>query len=146
MRFTATLTLILFLLIIHTVELSAQQTQLTRKYRVIAVKNGNSAITSMSNETEVTPTMYIYVPNSFTPNGDGLNDQFFVQGEAIQTFKMQVFNRWGDLVFESNDVNNGWDGKFNGNLVPQGAYVYKLSASSITGRRTTKEGTINVLF
>lgn len=146
MRFTATLTLILSLLILQTIELSAQQSQLTRKYRVIAVKNGNSAITSMSNETEVTPTMYIYVPNSFTPNGDGLNDYFFVQGEAIQTFKMQVFNRWGDLVFESNDVNSGWDGRFGGALVPQGAYVYKLSASSVTGRRTTKEGTINVLF
>ncbi len=146
MKCTATLTLILSVLIFQTVELSAQQSQLTRKYRVIAVKNGNSAITSMSNETEVTPTMYIYVPNSFTPNGDGLNDLFFVQGEAIQTFTMQVFNRWGDLIFESNDVNSGWDGKFNGKLVPQGAYVYKLSASSVTGRRTTKEGTINVLF
>ncbi len=146
MRFTATITLILSVLIFQTIQLSAQQSQLTRKYRVIAVKNGNSAITSMSNETEVTPTMYIYVPNSFTPNGDGLNDYFYVQGEAIQTFKMQVFNRWGDLVFESNEVNKGWDGKFNGNLVPQGAYVYKLSASSVTGRRTTKEGTINVLF
>jgi gliding motility-associated-like protein len=146
MKFTATISLMITLIVFQALESSAQQSQLTRKYRVIAVKNGNSSITSMSNETEVTPTMYLYVPNSFTPNGDGLNDFFYVQGEAIQTFKIQVFNRWGDLIFESNDVNTGWDGKFNGQLVPQGTYVYKLSASSVTGRRTTKEGTINVLF
>jgi gliding motility-associated-like protein len=146
MKFTATISLMITLIVFQVLESSAQQSQLTRKYRVIAVKNGNSSITSMSNETEVTPTMYLYVPNSFTPNGDGLNDFFYVQGEAIQTFKIQVFNRWGDLIFESNDVNTGWDGKFNGQLVPQGTYVYKLSASSVTGRRTTKEGTINVLF
>lgn len=146
MKFTATISLMITLIVFQALESAAQQSQLTRKYRVIAVKNGNSSITSMSNETEVTPTMYLYVPNSFTPNGDGLNDFFYVQGEAIQTFKIQVFNRWGDLIFESNDVNTGWDGKFNGQLVPQGTYVYKLSASSVTGRRTTKEGTINVLF
>jgi gliding motility-associated-like protein len=146
MKFTATISLMITLIVFQVLESSAQQSQLTRKYRVIAVKNGNSSITSMSNETEVTPTMYLYVPNSFTPNGDGLNDFFYVQGEAIQTFKIQVFNRWGDLILESNDVNTGWDGKFNGQLVPQGTYVYKLSASSVTGRRTTKEGTINVLF
>jgi gliding motility-associated-like protein len=146
MKFTATISLMITLIVFQVLESSAQQSQLTRKYRVIAVKNGNNSITSMSNETEVTPTMYLYVPNSFTPNGDGLNDFFYVQGEAIQTFKIQVFNRWGDLIFESNDVNTGWDGKFNGQLVPQGTYVYKLSASSVTGRRTTKEGTINVLF
>ncbi len=100
----------------------------------------------MSNETEVTPTLNIYVPNTFTPNGDGINDYFFVQGEAIHSFKIQIFNRWGDLIFESNDVANGWDGKFNGNYVPQGAYVFKLTASSVTGRKAFKEGALNVLY
>lgn len=123
-----------------------QNTQLTRKYRVIAYKNGNSGITSTSNETEVIPTMYIYVPNSFTPNGDGINDFFSVKGEAIQSFTLEIYNRWGQLIFQTRDVTASWDGTYKGQVVPMGAYVYKLNASSITGRKTAKEGTINVIL
>lgn len=126
--------------------LLSQNMQYSRKYRVIAYKNGNSSITSMSNETEVIPTMYIYIPNSFTPNGDGMNDTFGISGEAIQNFSMQVFNRWGDLVFETKNANSVWDGTFNGNKVAQGVYVYKVTASNITGRKTQKEGTVTVVL
>jgi gliding motility-associated-like protein len=145
-KFKATITTYVLISLFFLTSVLAQSTQATRKYRVIAVKNGNSAITSMSNETEVTPTMYLYVPNAFTPNGDGLNDLFTVQGEAIRSFRLQIFNRWGDLIFESSDLCQAWDGKFNGQPVPQGTYVYRLSASSITGKHLTREGTVNVLF
>lgn len=129
-----------------TTSLSAQQVEASRKYRVVAYKNGNSAITSTSNTTEVVPYMSIYIPNSFTPNGDGMNDLFGAYGEAIKDFRMQIFNRWGQMVFEANSVENRWDGTFNGEKVPQGSYVYKVVARGIVGKQTTKDGTVNIIY
>jgi gliding motility-associated-like protein len=100
----------------------------------------------MSNVTEVTPYMSIYIPNSFTPNGDGLNDTFGVYGEAIQGFRIQVFNRWGQMIFESTDVNLRWNGIYDGQQVPQGSYVYRVVASGITGKTTTRDGTVSVIY
>ena len=124
----------------------SQNVQNTRTYRVIAYKAGNPSITSMSNETVVIPTMYIYVPNSFTPNSDGLNDTFGVSGEAIKTFNMQIYNRWGDLIFESSNASNKWDGTFKGNKVPEGIYVYKISASGLSGKNIKKDGTVTLIL
>ncbi|MBL0339536.1 MAG: gliding motility-associated C-terminal domain-containing protein [Bacteroidetes bacterium] len=99
--------------------LSAQNVEASRKYRVVAYKNGNSSVTSTSNTTEVVPYMSIYIPNSFTPNGDGMNDSFGAYGEAIKEFRMQIFNRWGQMIFEANNVEYRWDGTYNGEKVPQ---------------------------
>ncbi|HOS48836.1 MAG TPA: gliding motility-associated C-terminal domain-containing protein, partial [Bacteroidia bacterium] len=57
------------------------------------------------NEVEIIPQMSFYIPNTFTPNGDGLNDTFGIAGEALKEFRMQIFNRWGQLVFESGNPN-----------------------------------------
>lgn len=123
----------------------SQSVQSSRKYRVIAYKAGSPEITSMSNETEVIPTMFLYVPNSFTPNGDGLNDTFAISGEAIQNFSMRVFNRWGDMIFETSNTNEQWDGTFKGQKAPTGSYVYKIFASGLTGKKVQKEGTITLV-
>lgn len=118
----------------------------TRKYRVTAYKNGNPGITSTSNTVEVIPYMSIYIPNSFTPNGDGLNDTFGAHGEAISDFQMQVFNRWGQVVFETANVTQRWDGTYEGVKVPQGSYVYKLTAKGSNGNREDKKGTVTVVY
>ena len=69
----------------------------------------------------------IWIPNSFTPNGDGLNDEFKIETIAeFSKFQMSIYNRWGQLIFESKDAKNGWDGKFNGELVPIGVYTYNI--------------------
>ncbi|MFN5223955.1 MAG: gliding motility-associated C-terminal domain-containing protein [Bacteroidota bacterium] len=118
----------------------------TRKYRVTAYKNGNNGISSLSNTVEVVPYMNIYLPNSFTPNGDGLNDTFGAIGEAIGEYTMQVFNRWGQLVFESTSYKNQWDGRYEGEPVPTGLYVYKMRAKGKAGNLTQKEGTVTVVY
>jgi gliding motility-associated-like protein len=133
----------LSLLIVSVNMASAQD---TRKYRVTAYKNGNNSITSLSNTVDVVPYMNIYIPNSFTPNGDGLNDTFGAVGEAIGQYKMQVFNRWGQLVFETNSHKNQWDGTFDGEPVPTGLYVYKMEAKGKAGNLTHKEGTVTVVY
>jgi gliding motility-associated-like protein len=121
------------------------QTNGLRTYRVIAYKSGSPEITSMSNETVVIPTMYIYVPNSFTPNGDGMNDTFGASGEAIKSFSMQIFNRWGDKIFESTSISKQWDGTYKGTKVPEGTYVYKVSASSLTNKNAIREGIVTLV-
>ena len=87
----------------------------------------------------------IYIPNSFTPNGDGKNDMFNIKTVyEFSEFKLSIYNRWGDMVFDSDDVNKGWDGTYKGKPFPLGVYVYQLTVTikdtgeqrKITGRVT----------
>jgi gliding motility-associated-like protein len=65
----------------------------------------------------------LYVPNSFTPNKDALNDVFYAEGTDITTFHMRIFDRWGELIFESEDMYDGWDGFYKGTKVQNDVYV-----------------------
>jgi gliding motility-associated-like protein len=72
---------------------------------------------------------YIIVPNVFTPNGDGHNDEFYFQYNYISTFDCIIFNRWGKKIYEWNDISHGWDGKTdNGSMATDGVYFYILKA------------------
>ncbi|MBK7149222.1 MAG: PKD domain-containing protein [Bacteroidetes bacterium] len=74
----------------------------------------------------VNPEHIVFVPNVFTPNSDGTNDIFYAYSKAVKQFNLRLFNRWGELVFESNNLNDGWDGTYKGELQPNGVYVYTL--------------------
>ncbi|HET6993191.1 MAG TPA: PKD domain-containing protein, partial [Bacteroidia bacterium] len=77
----------------------------------------------------VIPYTTLYVPNSFTPNGNGVNDVFMAVGEYVDDFHMMVFDRWGNMIFESNDQDKGWDGKANGGkfLAQEDTYVWVIT-------------------
>lgn len=66
----------------------------------------------------------VFIPNLFTPNSDGLNDQFCFQGEYIKEFHIVIFTRWGELVYESHDINECWDGRYKNNWCQPGVYTY----------------------
>jgi len=89
------------------------------------------------------------MPNAFTPNNDGENDDFKGKGyiQAISDYSMNIFNRWGQLVFESSDPNIGWNGLLNntGQASPQGVYVYKVSYRDPRGERKVLEGHLTLL-
>jgi len=70
----------------------------------------------------------IIIPNVFTPNGDGNNDLFMIASERIETYRLQLFNRWGNLIVESVDPSKGWDGLINGEPASEGTYFYQLDA------------------
>lgn len=72
----------------------------------------------------ITPKYMIRVPTAFTPNNDGRNDEFRVIGNGVKKFRITIYNRWGSLIYESNDINQSWDGKTNGQPALPGAYVY----------------------
>lgn len=87
----------------------------------------------------------IFVPNAFTPNGDGLNDVLFVYGTTISTMEMRIFNQWGQMVFESKDKGRGWDGTMSGVKQPVGVYTYVLKAVLQDGTQVQKRGTITIV-
>lgn len=79
--------------------------------------------------SEEIPENHLFIPNAFTPDGDGVNDTFqaFYNGNDISHFTMEVYDRWGGEIFESNDIFLGWDGTKRGKLLPGGVYVYKIA-------------------
>ncbi|MBL7962224.1 MAG: PKD domain-containing protein [Flavobacteriales bacterium] len=89
----------------------------------------------------------IFAPNAFSPNGDGVNDVFVVAGVGEQEVKLEIFNRWGEQLFVTTSLNNPWDGRYNGALVKQDVYVYRLQyTGECTGSdRTTVMGHVTVL-
>ena len=76
----------------------------------------------------------VYVPSAFSPNGDGLNDTFNAIGMDLKDFKLMVYNRWGEKIFETQDLSFGWDGKYKGDASPFGLYVWELEAKDKNGK------------
>lgn len=85
------------------------------------------------------------VVSAFTPNGDGTNDRAVVYGFGVVKMTFRIYNRWGQLMFESNDVKNGWDGKFKGTPQPMDAYGYTLDAELIDGSKVKSSGSITLI-
>jgi gliding motility-associated-like protein len=85
------------------------------------------------------------VPNAFTPNGDGKNDKVFVRGFGIAQMNFRIYNRWGQLVFESASQSYGWDGRYKGELQPMDAYAYTLIVQYGDGTVVNKKGDITLI-
>jgi len=87
----------------------------------------------------------LYIPNTFTPNGDGKNDVFLAYGNSVVGFKMRIYNQWGQFVTESQSISQGWDGTFKGAMQPSGVYVYQIEATFNGGVSKKYKGTITLL-
>jgi gliding motility-associated-like protein len=118
----------------------------TYNARLVTTSYGGCTDTT-SQTVEVTPEFTLYIPNAFTPNGDGLNDNFLAYGNEIQNFKMEMFDRWGELIFTSTDINAGWDGTVQGHsqIAQEGVYVYKISVTDFRGKQHHFTGHVTLL-
>jgi gliding motility-associated-like protein len=90
----------------------------------------------------------LYVPNAFSPNGDGVNDVFYAKGEGVHNFQMWIFDRWGNQVFYSDNIYKGWDGSFmakGSEIVQQDVYVWKIEAKSSQGESHSLNGVVSLL-
>lgn len=93
----------------------------------------------------------VFIPNTFTPNGDGANDIFYPRGKGIRSVKyLRIFNRWGELVFENKDFNiddkkAGWGGVYKGQRLPSGVFVYSIQLICDNGQRIDKSGSIMIV-
>lgn len=95
---------------------------------LLTVSNDFGCRDSISKDLYVNADLFVHLANSFTPNGDLLNDQFGLFGltQGVVDFDMKIFNRWGQLIYHSTDVNKPWDGTYKGEIVPQGQYLYRV--------------------
>ncbi|MBK8088217.1 MAG: gliding motility-associated C-terminal domain-containing protein [Chitinophagaceae bacterium] len=82
----------------------------------------------------------VFTPNAFTPNNDRLNDWFGPLGKVPESFSMQIFNRFGQIVFQSSSINNRWDGTYKGVLQPPGTFVYFIQYKDIQNKPRQQKG------
>jgi gliding motility-associated-like protein len=87
----------------------------------------------------------VLIPSGFSPNNDGFNDYFNVKGERLDDYNMQVFNRWGQRVFETSNQGTGWNGQFNGKDCPIGVYSYFLTGRRQNGEDVKERGNITLI-
>jgi gliding motility-associated-like protein len=116
------------------------------KFKIqLTVTNIAGCVSRAEEEIIITP---FYVPNAFTPNGDGMNDAFFNSDFVmdVASFNMTVWNRWGQKVFDAQNINQSWNGfDKNGKEVAQGSYVYQIKVVTKTNKKYSYEGSVTLL-
>ncbi len=88
---------------------------------------------------------FVFIPTAFSPNGDNENEVLYVRGEMIKEMTFRIFDRWGELIFESHDFHTGWDGKFKGKKLDPDVYDYYLEVICIDDQTNIKKGNITLL-
>lgn len=114
----------------------------------LMVRAKGNAVCQVAVSDRVTTTTLpdkIFIPNTFTPNGDGLNDVIKVYGYGVKQLSFMVFNQWGQKVFETRDQGRGWDGNWKGQQQPSGVYMYVCQLIMADGSTQTKKGAINLV-
>jgi len=114
-------------------------------YRIHAFELLGRAAFSTSNESCVSLDPIWFAPSAFSPNDDGTNDVFFVKGAFFEQFRMQIYNRWGKLIFESASINEGWDGTYKNQAVPEGVYMFRITAQTSSGQPISRTGSITLI-
>jgi gliding motility-associated-like protein len=98
--------------------------------------------TVFSNLLQISENLEVLIPDIFSPNRDGLNDVFTILGNYISTAEILIFSRLGNKIFESSDINIGWDGNFQGKNAPQGTYTYVIQGVDNFGNTFSRKGTL----
>jgi gliding motility-associated-like protein len=100
----------------------------------------------------ILPSLLIF-PNAFSPNGDGVNDLFEVNAQSIYEltgnrnldYRIQIYDRYGMLLFESKNFDKSWDGTYNGKVMPEGVYYYYIFAVGLNDDNFSRSGTITLI-
>lgn len=87
----------------------------------------------------------VFIPNTFTPNGDGANDVMYARGYKLEEIYFAIYNRWGEMVFETTDKNVGWDGTYKGRPADVGVFGYYIKVKCYNGLETFKKGNITLI-
>tara|TARA_R110002072_G_scaffold266303_3_gene425217 strand:- start:4176 stop:6554 length:2379 start_codon:yes stop_codon:yes gene_type:complete len=121
----------------------------TQNYTIMLVAyNNDGCVDTTELVIEIKPIYSIFIPNTFTPDGDEFNQTWrpFIRGIDIYDFELFVFNRWGEVVWESHDPSVGWDGTYKGRLIQTGGYSWKTSFKMLSNdERKMYHGTVNVI-
>ncbi len=109
---------------------------------VLAVATANGCVDTSTQIIYVAPEVICYAPNTFTPDDDEFNQtwRIFIAGIDEYNFSLQIFNRWGEIIWESSNPNAEWDGTYKGKIVPQGTYTWRASAKALTNDKKHEFG------
>ena len=113
-------------------------------YRIRAVEAAGNGAESVSNEACVTFGPQLFVPNAFSPNNDGNNDRFEVYAPNLAMAEISIFNRWGQLIYRTSNLDEAWDGTFRGSPVQEGVYVFVIRGTGVDGTPVTRQGTVTL--
>lgn len=100
---------------------------------------------SASSYVSITYDAVVYVPNTFIPDNDGVNDVFKVYGGNLKEMECLIFNRWGELIHTLNSIDDSWDGTYNGSICQDGTYTWKLKYKDFIGRKNEITGHVNLI-
>jgi gliding motility-associated-like protein len=112
---------------------------------VMLAANQFNCIDTVIKTITVEPDFSMYVPNAFTPNSDNRNEVFKPVIRSAKMFDLKIYNRWGELIFKSNDIQTGWDGSHDGKACKEDLYTWRIQISSIKGEKVIKIGTVMLL-
>lgn len=110
----------------------------------LVVKNTEGCSDTTIKMIQVEDDFLVFVPNAFTPNNDGRNEQFSAVLRGQKFFGMQIFDRWGHEIFSTSDLATGWDGTYKNTACPEGVYTWKLSVSAKSGVHKTLTGAVTL--
>jgi gliding motility-associated-like protein len=94
---------------------------------------------------QVSEDYMLYLPNAFTPNGDGLNEVFAARGMGVKSLKMYIYDRWGNLLFFTDDMEKGWDGTNKGEIMQEDVYVWKIELKTFKNETRQVKGTVSLV-
>jgi gliding motility-associated-like protein len=113
----------------------------------LTVHNAGGCISSITHPVRIWPEFSFFIPNAFTPDGDGINDTFFGKGKGIVDYQLMIFDRWGNFIFHADDINKAWDGRANGgaDVAQQDVYVWKVALTDIFKKKHNYIGTVTIV-
>lgn len=111
----------------------------------LSIIDANGCIADTTFEIVVDDEQVFYAPNIFTPNGDGRNDVYGISAKGVENFKLRIFDRWGNLLFVTDDINEKWDGTYKGKQLTSDVYIYSVYASFLNKSSRREKGSLTLL-
>ncbi len=113
----------------------------------LIVHNAGMCFDTIVHQVVIGTEYSFFIPNAFTPDGDGINDTFFGKGKGIIEYELMIFDRWGNFIFYADDIDKGWDGKANGGaeVAQQDVYVWKVALTDVFKKKHNFIGTVTIV-
>jgi gliding motility-associated-like protein len=122
---------------------SASPTVTTTYY--VTINSGGCSATDSIEVIVIENCGQVFIPTAFSPNGDGQNDILYIKGDCIQTIDFNIYDRWGNVVFRTQDMTQGWDGTYMGKPAQTGTYTYFITVLTNNGNTASKKGSITLV-